>query len=161
MFATALLLAGCESETPSGHRANHAAAAPSASPQELPAVNLSIPADWKPHSREWTRVYGAAANGDVDEARRRLARGEGSVDDIRYGWADYLYQQQRIKMWTPIVLAAGVLAVDSMLHHSAPSPDEQAQAKAESDRQREIVIDSRRRADQAAERRGEPKPYGY
>ena len=84
--------------------------------EDLPAVDLSIPSDWKPHSREWTRVYGAAANGYIDEARRRLVRGEGgTLDDIRYGWADYLYQQQRIRFWTPIVIAAGIAAADAML----------------------------------------------
>jgi uncharacterized protein YgiM (DUF1202 family) len=86
-------------------------------PEDLPSVDLSIPPDWRPHSREWTRVYGAAANGYIDEARRRLVRGEtGTLDDIRYGWADYLYQQQRIKFWTPIVIAAGITLADAMLN---------------------------------------------
>lgn len=94
--------------------------------EDLPAVDLSIPADWRLHSREWTRVYGAAANGYIDEARRRLARGEtGTLDDIRYGWADYLYQQQRIRFWTPIVIAAGIAAADAMLKADpGPSQDE-------------------------------------
>jgi uncharacterized protein YraI len=130
--------------------------------EDLPAVDLSIPADWRPHSREWTRVYGAAANGYIDEARRRLGRGEsGTLDDIRYGWADYLYQQQRIRFWTPIVIAAGIAAVDAMLKADpGPSLDE-IQSRYEHDKG---VIEYERQKQQRtendrAESRNEPRPY--
>jgi hypothetical protein len=120
-----------------------------AASEDLPAVDLSIPSDWKLHSREWTRVYGAAANGHIDEARRRLARGEtGTLDDIRYGWADYLYQQQRIRFWTPIVIAAGIAAADAMLKADAgPSRDEN-QRKYE-DTKTAIEYDRQRREESA------------
>lgn len=124
--------------------------------EELPAVDLSIPADWRPHSREWTRVYGAAANGYIDEARRRLARGEsGTLDDIRYGWADYLYQQQRIRFWTPLVIAAGIAAVDAMLKADpGPSRDE-IQSRYEYDKG--VVEYERQRREESARREAEAR----
>jgi hypothetical protein len=132
--------------------------------EDLPAVNLFIPSDWRPHGREWNRVYGAAANGKLDEARRRLARGEGgTVDDIRHGWADYLYQQQRIRFWTPIVIAAGISLADAMLKADpGPSRDESerrhddAKAAIEYDRQRR---EESARRDAEARANAERAPY--
>lgn len=37
------------------------------------------------------------------------------MDDLRYRWADYLYQQQRIKLWIPIIIGARIIAVDNGL----------------------------------------------
>jgi hypothetical protein len=130
--------------------------------EDLPAVDLSIPPDWKPHSREWTRVYGAAANGKIDEARRRLARGEGgTLDDIRYGWADYLYQQQRIKLWVPIIIGAGIIAADAMLNSDSGDSRDEKQRRYEDDK---AAIEYDRQKYQRSENanatsRGDPPPY--
>lgn len=130
------------SPTPAGARVTTAV-------EDLPAVDLSIPSDWRPHSREWTRVYGAAANGYLDEARRRFARGEGgTLDDIRYGWADYLYQQQRIRLWTPIVIAAGITLADAMLK-ADPGPSRDENQRKYEDTKAAIEYDRQRREESA------------
>lgn len=124
--------------------------------EDLPAVDLSIPADWRPHSREWTRVYGAAANGYIDEARRRLVRGEGgTLDDIRYGWADYLYQQQRIRFWTPIVIAAGITLADAMLKSDSGPTRDEAQRQYEYDKG--VVEYEKQRREESARRDAEAR----
>ena len=124
--------------------------------EDLPAVDLSIPSDWRPHSREWTRVYGAAANGYIDEARRRLARGEsGTLDDIRYGWADYLYQQQRIRLWTPIVIAAGITLADAMLRADPGPSQDEIQRRYEYDKG--VIEYERQRREESARREAEAR----
>jgi hypothetical protein len=155
-----IAFAGCEStnhphQRSSTHRyplQNPPAQSSATDTQSLPAVDLRIPADWSPHTTPWTPVYGAAANGDIDEARRRVAHREGSISDIQYGWADYLSQQQRIRTWTPVVIATGIAALDAMSTTPAERPIEDRDWR---------VIQHRQEADAAAEREGRSKPYGY